>query len=91
MAGRPKTFHVWSRLLATRVEELLGVVVASFLDRSRAGDDLVGQVERQVVGLLVVAPCRDLARCPLADNAPVELGQWRELIDGDAVVEEGLD
>ncbi|RIK16707.1 MAG: hypothetical protein DCC50_04080 [Acidobacteria bacterium] len=58
--------------LATGVEELGAVVVAGLLHVLGSGHDVVGQVERQEVGLLVVAARRDLALGASHHHAAVE-------------------
>lgn len=70
----PQGVHLGRRLLSTCVEELGGVVVACALDRLGAGDDVVHEVEREVVGLFVVASGGDLADGSLDDDAAVEGG-----------------
>jgi hypothetical protein len=47
---------MYGRLVAAGVEELLGVVVPRFPDVLGAGDDVMHQVQREEVRLLIVAP-----------------------------------
>jgi len=84
-------FHVGRRLLAPVIGELLGVIVSGPLRALGTGDDVVHQIEREQIRLLVVAAGRNFAGGTFDHHASVKLRDRRELLWRHPVVDDRLD
>ena len=73
--GEAQFVHVGRGPAAAIIEEFLRVIIAGLAGGLVADDDVVDEVEREPVGLLVMAARRELARGPLGDHAAVERGE----------------
>lgn len=73
--------HVGGRQLTPVIGELLGVVIARLCNRFLARDDVVHEIQRQEIGLFVMAAGGHFTGGPLDHDAAVEGRQLRNLVD----------
>ena len=75
--GEVQLVHVWRGPLAPAVGELLGVVFSRLCGSLLTCHDVVGQVEGKVVGLFVMATCRNLTSSAVDHDTSIEVRQIR--------------
>ena len=76
---------------AAEIGEFFGVIVSRLLCVLCTRYNVVHQIERQEIGLLVMAPSGHLPGGSLDHHAAVELRQWCEFFHRHMIIDDGLD
>src|SRR5690625_3294153 len=83
--------HIRRGIATAVAEELLTVVLAGLLDGLGTGDDVVDQVQREVIGLLVVTSSRYLSAGAVHRDAAVERDDVGNHLRRNSVIDDGGD
>jgi len=86
-----QSIHIGRGFLSAIVQELFAIVRAGFIHGFSAPDDIVHEVERQEIGLFIMAARRDFADRSFHDDTAIEASDIVKLVDRDAIIDERFD